>query len=245
MSKRKPIAQPDLTPHRAAVVARLLLTPHRAAVVARLLLPVAIVGFGVAYSACGGSSGASTTPVTQSTPSSAPTTPTAGPPYDVNGSTYRFSAKGYSVDIPDGWTARPNYLNDVSGGQFPVDALLFDPASSEAAPSITIECLKADSAQSTTEAFRDARAAFLKQISKSVAAPRPIAIGNQSGYAIDSVQEIPQGGGTTLSLDKTDAVVVVGGCRWLIGLSVPTDYPTSQTVAFETMLHSMRFFTPE
>ncbi len=209
-----------------------------------MLLAAAAASVWFAASACTTSSAPRSTPTAAIASSPTPVPPTPDPGIDISGSTYRFRKKGYAVDVPQGWTASPNNFNDVSGGQFPTDVMFPIGASGDVSPAISIECLKANAAQGTTDAFRDARAAFLAQIGKSVAAPRPVNIGGQDGYAIDYLQELARASGA-IAIEKTDAVAVVGGCRWLISLSTPGGQRAAHTAEFEAMLRSMSFFAPE
>lgn len=209
-------------------------------VVAALALAAAVA---VAASACNSSGGSLATPTVASSATAAASpaaaTSTATPSFQVTGSTYRFAAKGYAVDVPQGWTMKPDYFDDVAGGTFPTDVLFPNDATGAVTTSVSIECLKPNAAQATTAAFRDAQAAFLAQIGKSVSAPRPVRIGNQAGYAIDYVQDVSAG---TIQVEKTDAVVLAGGCRWVISLSAPAGQRASRAAAFDAILRSMSFF---
>ncbi len=197
----------------------------------------------VVASGCGGSGGSHPTATAlPATPTAVPPTPDPG--VQVSGSTYRFLKKGYAITVAQGWSMSPNYVNDVTGGQFLTDALFAAGASGPVTPVITIECLKAAPDQATTEAFRDAQSALLAQLGKGVAAPRPVRVGSQDGYAIDYTQEIARASGN-LVLEKTDAVALVGGCRWLVSLSTPVGQRAARTPEFETMLRSMEFFAPQ
>ena len=212
------------------------------------------VGIGIAFAAsvlvgsmvataCGGSGAKHPTPTAVvDTPTAVPATPDPG--IEVNGSTYRLLKKGYAITVPQGWSISPNYFNDVALARFPTDALFPVGASGDATASVTIECLKASADEATTEAFRDARAALAAQIGKSVSAPNPVNVGTEKAYEIDYVQEIPRAN-TTLSLEKSDVVAVVGDCRWLVSLSTPADQRAARRADFAVMLTSMSFFPPQ
>lgn len=221
----------------------------------RLLILFAAAAIAIAAAACGGSSqspdaaspSSTSAPDTAATPGTAATSAAPGTPASgvvITGSNYRFPKKGYAVDVPQGWTARPDYFLDVTANQFSTDALFFTAGGGENQPSIIIACLKSADSEQTVDAFRDARAAFIAQIAKSTAAPRPARIGDRDGFAIDFVQELAASAGPIV-IEQTAAGAIAGGCRWLVTLAALQGQRADHAAEFDAVLQSMTFFPPE
>ncbi len=206
-----------------------------------------LVAVSLAAAACGGSSGApsdaTTSAETPALPSPVPVQMTPFPTPEVAGQTYRFPAKGYAVNAPDGWNARPNHFFDALNGRFPTDAFFFPQATNGVQPNITVECLKPRDDQATTDQFRDGWGAFIAQLTGSQPTPRAMTLAGQPAYAFDYTQKLTDqtGSQAATSVDKTDVVAVQGGCRWQVSYTTPQGSANQYRPVFDRFLASFKF----
>ena len=203
-------------------------------------LVIMVLAVGAPLVSCSSGSGAPTPlPVDSSTPAAG--APTVIPAPDVEGSTYRFAAKGYAIDPPNGWTLQANTVFDRVNGQFPSDAFFAPEVVDKVQPSLSITCQKARPDQATSEQFRDARQSLIKQIANADVVPRQVTVDGVSAFAFDYTQQIVTQGST---VDATDVVFVANGCRWLVSLAAPGGQRAKYAPLFDQALGTMKLLGP-
>jgi hypothetical protein len=217
----------------------------------RWLIAITVFAAAASLVACSSNSKTSGTPTAAGTGTAQATTspgastrPTPFPTPAVQGSTYTFAVKGYAIDAPAGWTAQPNHLFDPAGSRFPAD-VFFAPDSETVngiQPNISVACLKPQTSQGTTDAFRDYWEQYLGQIVHSQVPPQATTVGGQPAYRFDYTQPLPEqtGANEAKAVHKVDVLLVQGGCRWMVTLTAPSG-DTSATGAFDTSVSSMKF----
>jgi hypothetical protein len=193
--------------------------------------------------ACGnGDDGDDRNDVVGATPTvAAEGSPTPAPP-EVDGQTYTFHEKGYAVDAPEGWRFEPNYLFDPAGSQYPQDALFHEDVIDDVQPNMAIGCLIERPGQETSEEFREARRALAEQTGTGEVTERELMVSGLPAYALDYRQELRDRDGEEVlaEIDKTDVVLVSGGCRWILTFTAPSGYRGEYQSAFDALVDSFR-----
>lgn len=222
---------------------------------ARTTLPVLaalLAAAALAVAGCGGDSGGSGgSPASGATaetalPSPVPVQTTPFPTPVVAGQAYRFTAKGYAVQAPDGWNASPNHFFDALNARFPTDAFFFPETTNGVQTNITVACLKPRDDQATTDQFRDGWSAFLGQLTGASPTARATTLGGQPAFAFDYSQKLTEqtGSQTATNVDKTDVVAVQGGCRWLVTYLAPQGSADQYRAVFDGFMASFQFLPP-
>ncbi len=206
----------------------------------------ATLSLALLIASCGGSDGAQKTagppsgsPVASATQGGLTPGPSTAP--IINGKTYTFAQKGYSVVAPDGWTAQPNGSFDVAGARFPMDIFFTPDIINGIQPSVSVSCLKPRQDEATTAQFRDGWRAFLTQLIRTDVIPREVSVDGNAAYTFDYAQG--QEIGTATIADKTDVVFVAGQCRWLITLLAPAGQRAKYRPVLDGVLKSFRTLT--
>ena len=210
------------------------------------LSALATVALAVACSGSKSGPGATATPsagTPQTTATAAVRRPTPYPTPQVNGRTYTFGQKGYSIDAPAGWLAKPDEVFDTANARFPTDAF-FSPATvGGIQPNISVVCLKPRPDQATTAAFRDGWEQYVSQIVQHPVTSRAVTVDGKPAYEFAYRQPLPEqtAPGQAQAVEKIDVVLVEGGCRWMVTLAAPVDQAAQFRTFFDQALASLKF----
>ncbi|MDE3096922.1 MAG: hypothetical protein KGK07_13120, partial [Chloroflexota bacterium] len=169
--------------------------------------------------------------------------PTPYPTPQVNGRTYTFGQKGYSIDVPAGWLVKPDEVFDTANARFPTDAF-FSPATvGGIQPNISVVCLKPRPDQATTAAFRDGWGQYLSQIVHQPVTPSALTVAGKPAYEFAYTQPLPEqtAPGQANAVAKIDVLLVEGGCRWMVTLAAPVDQAAQFRTFFDQALASLKF----
>lgn len=173
-----------------------------------------------------------------SQPSGSPTVPAATPFPEPNtsGRTVVYEAKGYSVDVPDGWVFTPNVVFDSVNARYPTDALFDAKAPGDVRPNVSFVCLKAEPVTTVAEAAR-AWGEHLRALLGREVPGQPLQIGGMEAVSFEYSQKLRENTASAMSqaVHKIDVLTVNQGCRWLITLTVP-QAPSEDLVRYKTIL---------
>ena len=177
--------------------------------------------------ACGGGGEGPTPSVTPTTP-----TPQALPSGTavVADNRFEYPARGYSVEIPDGWSADADYL---SGPTLSTDAF-FAPAPEAGGPqaniSVTIESLQPDV---TTESYVDLKMTTIRGLAKDEPRLTQREVGGVEATVVEYAPSTKD-----INVEKTDVIFVRGARGWTITLSVPAGQRADFQTVFDSFLAS-------
>jgi len=156
-----------------------------------------------------------------------PTLPPGTPA--ITDSHFDFPARGYSVEIPDGWTPDANY---ISGPEFATDAFFAPQAVGEVKPNISVTCAVVE-AGITTDNYAQGKLELIRGLAKS----EPNVSSRQvAGLSALAVEYQPQVSG--VEVEKIDIIFVRGPCGWTITLTAPGGRLEEYRDIFESFLAS-------
>lgn len=140
-------------------------------------------------------------------------------------------ALGYSVHIPEGWNASPNYL---PGPGFSVDAFFAPDTIAGVQPNISVTCDQVPAGTTLTlKEYSDAKL----QVARDVAQVEPDVssgkVGGQEAVVSRYKREKLQP-----ALEKTDVIFVSPKCGWTIALTVPLGHGSDYENLFNEFLNS-------
>jgi hypothetical protein len=199
-------------------------------------LLAAITALATLLAACGGGGenptpGGTPTGTPMATPVGTPTVTAlpAGTPV-ISGNRFEYPARGYGVEIPEGWEADANY---ISGPGLAVDAF-FPPEPEQggvkANISVTVQSIEAGL---TAASYLDQRLELIRQLSQDE--PR-VSQREVGGVEATVVEYSPRT--ANVSVEKTDVIFVQGTYGWTITLTVPAGQRASYEGTFEGFLAS-------
>lgn len=182
------------------------------------------------------------TPAQESSPDPDAPPTIAQPAPTVEGNRYTFPDKGYSVEKPAGWGARPNNLFVVSSELFPSDSFIAPDSEvvDNIRPSVSISCLIPGENERTSADAATAWGAFVNQLARQEVPSTRTAVSGVDAFAFNYAQQ--QHASAPIFADRTDVVFVSGGCRWLITLLTPEGRRESYIERFEKLLESFKVF---
>jgi hypothetical protein len=140
---------------------------------------------------------------------------------------------GYSVQIPEGWNAHPNFL---PGPGFSIDAFFAPDVVEGVQPSISVTCDQvAEGTALTLKEYSDAKL----QVARGVAQVEPdVSSGEVSGQ--EAVVARYKREKLESPLEKTEVMFVSEKCGWDITLTVPLGRGSDYQGLFEEFLNSFR-----
>ena len=178
-----------------------------------LTLPAAAALLGAA---CGGGGGNQATP--SESPSSAPTSepaavlPTPATTPVISGDLFQYPERGYSVRIPQGWTAEANYLAS------PYQAIdLFKGPPGAVQPNISVTCYPLPAGTTPEKFFQDYTDVIAAGAGGVQVQTQPLQVsGVDAQQAVYTVHVDP-----TTALDKVEVFFMNSRCGWAIALVSP------------------------
>lgn len=195
-------------------------------------LLAAVTALATLLAACGGGG---ENPPPGGTPTGMPMgTPTvaalpAGTPV-ISDNRFEYPARGYGVEIPEGWEADADY---ISGPGLATD-VFFAPEPEQggvkASISVTLQSIEAGL---TAESYSDQRLELIRQLSQDE--PR-LSQREVGGVEATVVEYSPRT--ADVSVEKTDVIFVQGTYGWTITLTVPAGQRASYEGTFERFLAS-------
>jgi hypothetical protein len=156
-----------------------------------------------------------------------PTIP-LGTPVITNGR-FEFAARGYSVQIPEGWTSD---ANAVTGPDFAADVFFAPEETNGVKPNIAVTCYVLEPGPAR-ENYVENRVGLIRDLAKDE--PRT-SDGELAGLDTLIVEYAPQVTGE--DIEKTDVLFVHGRCGWIITLTVSAGQREAYQDIFESFLAS-------
>jgi hypothetical protein len=162
---------------------------------------------------------------------------------EVDGRTYTFRAKGYAVDVPEGWRFEPNYILDRAGAQFAQDVMFHEDVIDSVQPNVIIECLRPREDELSSEDLRDRRLAVAELAGDGEVAQGEVEVGGEQAYVIRFEQSLRDRDDDDViaRIDRTEVLLVHGECRWMIAFVTPGGHRDAYEAAFDEVLASFRF----
>jgi hypothetical protein len=198
----------------------------------RYSFAVILVLLGLGLAACGGGDGdgeeAAPTPAGQPSPAAAET-PAAEP--TITGNLLEFQDRGYSVEFPEGWTPRPNFL---PGPSLTIDAFFGPEEIQGIQPNIAISCEKLPE-DTTLQEYFDSKVDIVRQVAEVEPEVGSSEVNGQEGLwsRFEREEADPP-------LAKTEIVFLTERCGWSIAMTVPLGGATDYQEIFDEFVDSFR-----
>ena len=186
---------------------------------------------------CGGGDEAPAAPTGATSEVGSPTPPserTAVPTPIITNGRFEDPAKGYSVQIPDGWAAHPNFVP----APLLTDAFFAPNGTEGVQPNIAVLCEELPEGRTLTEHF-DAKT----EIVRRVAGVEPDVSTRQVGGMEVMVASYGRENSNP-PLHKTEVVFVSERCGWSVSLTVPFGQEGEYEPLFERFLASFTLLPP-
>jgi len=193
-------------------------------------LLAAITILATLLAACGGGE-EGPAPTATSTETNTRTPPVQGTPV-ITGNQFEYPARGYGVQMPEGWEADADYL---TGPGIAVDAF-FAPGEDVEGAKASIAITREDLEPSiTTESYVDAKLSTIRSLAEGEPSVSQREVG---GLAATAVEYQPTA--TDIRVEKTDVIFVQHSYGWTITLTVPAGQRGQYEEIFTAFLASFQ-----
>lgn len=147
----------------------------------------------------------------------------------ITDSHFDFPARGYGVEIPNGWTPDANY---ISGAEFATDAFFAPEAVDGVKPNISVTCLVVETG-TTTDDYGQKKLELVRGLAKGEPNVSSSQIAGLSALAVEYQPRV-----SDVEVEKIDIIFVGGPCGWTITLTAPAGRLEEYRDTFESFLAS-------
>jgi hypothetical protein len=178
-------------------------------------------------SGCGGGGGG--------TPQASPTTsgllPTPATTPVISGDLFEYPERGYSVQIPQGWTAEPNF---VASPSVQID-VFFGPLEGSVQPNISVACQPLPQGTTAEKYFQD-KMDLIRALAGTEVEAQPVQVSGVDARRATYTSP----GQAQAGLDKVEVYFINAHCGWSIALVVPQGQAATYDPVLDAFIGSFK-----